>query len=230
MLLLLKVLPSTELVLRIDGGQRRTVYSGDLQNQVSRFFSPSATAIQLNKYYVIVIARDTYLTVILLLFITTVIRLNQFTSPVVEMGRHELYAELPFVAVLGLQKQERRLSMAWSNAAALLEDEELETNALITSDEKSGMEDPNYEKDERVRRMSVILLDDLEGTDGVYLTLPLVVAVMIASMFTFNGKVVHIPVLSLWRVVFLCAIVFANEYSMYFPPFQLQYNCQLGTT
>lgn len=134
------------------------------------------------------------------------------------------------MAVLGLQKQERRLSMAWSNAAALLEDEELETNALITSDEKSGMEDPNYEKDERVRRMSVILLDDLEGTDGVYLTLPLVVAVMIASMFAFNGKVVHIPVLSLWRVVFLCAIVFANEYSMYFPPFQLQYNCQLGTT
>lgn len=179
----------------------------------------------------IVIARDTYLTVILLLFITTVIRLNQFTSPVVEMGRHELYAELPFVAVLGLQKQERRLSMAWSNAAALLEDEELETNALITSDEKTGMEDPkNYEKDERVHRMSVILLDDLEGTDGVYLTLPLVVAVMIASMFAFNGKVVHIPVLSLWRVVFLCAIVFANEYSMYFPPFQLQYNCQLGTT
>lgn len=115
------------------------------------------------------------------------------------MGRHELYAELPFVAVLGLQKQERRLSMAWSNAAALLEDEELETNALITSDEKTGMEDPkNYEKDERVHRMSVILLDDLEGTDGVYLTLPLVVAVMIASMFAFNGKVVHIPVLSLF--------------------------------
>ena len=134
------------------------------------------------------------------------------------MGRHELYAELPFVAVLGLQKQERSLSMAWSNAAALLEDEELDSTALITSDEKTGMEDPkNYEKDERVRRMSVILLDDLEGTDGVYLTLPLVVAVMIASMFTFNGKVMHIPLLSSESGVSLHNFMFANEYSMYSP-------------
>ena len=104
------------------------------------------------------------------------------------MGRHELYAELPFVAVLGLQKQERSLSMAWSNAAALLENEESDKALMLSTMKEEGMD--FNEKEERVRRMSVILLDEMEGTDGVYLTLPLVVAVTIASMFTFNGKVV----------------------------------------
>lgn len=106
------------------------------------------------------------------------------------MGRRELYAELPFVAVLGLQKQERSLSMAWSNAAALLENEEscnASMDMMLSSSTTEKPLDPN-EKEERVRRMSVILLDEMEGSDGVYLTLPLVVAVMIASMFTFNGK------------------------------------------
>ncbi len=90
------------------------------------------------------------------------------------------------MAVLGLQKQERSLSMAWSNAAALLEDEESDKSLMLSTMKEEGM-DPN-EKEERVRRMSVILLDEMEGTDGVYLTLPLVVAVTIASMFTFNCK------------------------------------------
>ena len=90
------------------------------------------------------------------------------------------------MAVLGLQKRERSLSMAWSNAAALLENEESDKALMLNTTKEEGM-DPN-EKEERVRRMSVVLLDEMEGADGVYLTLPLVVAVTIASMFTFNGK------------------------------------------
>lgn len=105
------------------------------------------------------------------------------------MGRHELYAELPFVAVLGLQKKERSLSMAFSNAAALLESQESDNVSMLPTSE-NGM-DPN-DKEERVRRMSVILMDEIEGTDELYLTVPLVAAVMIASMFTFNCKLVPI--------------------------------------
>ncbi|KAL3765039.1 hypothetical protein ACHAWU_009407 [Discostella pseudostelligera] len=99
------------------------------------------------------------------------------------MGRHELYAELPFVAVLGLQKKERSLSVAFSNAAALIENQESDIVSMLSTSENGTDRD---EKEERVRRMSVILMDEIEGTDELYLTVPLVVAVMIASMFTFN--------------------------------------------
>ena len=72
------------------------------------------------------------------------------------------------MAVLGLQKRERSLSMAWSNAAALLENEESDKALMLNTTKEEGM-DPN-EKEERVRRMSVVLLDEMEGADGVYLT------------------------------------------------------------
>jgi hypothetical protein len=115
-----------------------------------------------------------------------VVRFHCREAPL-EMGRHELYAELPFVAVLGLQKKERSLSLACSNLAAELDNEESE-NYLISTTGK-GMD--QNEKEKRVRQMSVVLMDEMEGMDGVNLTLPLVVAVLIASLYAFNCESSH---------------------------------------
>mmetsp|Transcript_11702 Transcript_11702/g.28761 ORF Transcript_11702/g.28761 Transcript_11702/m.28761 type:complete len:698 (-) Transcript_11702:140-2233(-) len=99
-----------------------------------------------------------------------------------EMGRHELYEELPFLAVPGLQKKEHNLSVAFSSYAAALDT--LETEEYYKSTTGKGM-NPE-EKEQRLSRMSLLLLDELEA-DAITVTTPLIFAVLIASMLMFNA-------------------------------------------
>ena len=97
------------------------------------------------------------------------------------MGRHELYEELPFLAVPGLQTKEHNLSVAFSSYAANLD--ALETDEYLASTTGKGL-NPE-EKEQRLSRMSLLLLDELESDAGA-VTAPLLFAVVISSLSTFN--------------------------------------------
>ncbi|KAL7533628.1 hypothetical protein ACHAXR_005359 [Thalassiosira sp. AJA248-18] len=99
-----------------------------------------------------------------------------------EMGRHELYNSLPFVAVPGLQRKEHNMSIAFSSFAALLDNAETEEHMVSTTGK--GMKPE--EKAKRASRMSMMLLDELEGSEGVSVTMPLVFAVVVAASMAFN--------------------------------------------
>lgn len=89
-----------------------------------------------------------------------------------EMGRQELYVEIPFQAVFGLQRRERALSRAFADYAAHLDvDSAVEP---LTAAEKTS----------RLSRASMIILDELEFEAGV-VTLPLVFAVIVAAACQF---------------------------------------------
>ena len=98
----------------------------------------------------------------------------------IEMGRHELYEELPFLAIRGLQKKEHNLSVAFSSYAAALD--ALETDEYLAS---TGKPLNAEEKEKRLSQMSLLLLDELE-VDSTVVTTPLIFAVLIASMLMFN--------------------------------------------
>lgn len=98
------------------------------------------------------------------------------------MGRHELYQDIPFLAVPGLQKKEHSLSVAFSSYAAALDT--LETDAFLTSTTGHGL-NPE-EKEQKLSQMSLLLLDELEA-DATTVTTPLIFAVLIASLLMFNG-------------------------------------------
>eukprot|EP00970_Alexandrium_tamarense_P012913 scaffold3159_cov191-Alexandrium_tamarense.AAC.1 len=98
----------------------------------------------------------------------------------IEMGRHELYEELPFLAIPGLQKKEHNLSVAFSSYAAALD--ALETDEYLAS---TGKPLNAEEKEKRLSQMSLLLLDELE-VDATVVTTPLIFAVLIASMLMFN--------------------------------------------
>lgn len=83
------------------------------------------------------------------------------------MGRQELYKEVPFTAVFGLQGRERSLSMAFANYAAGLD-----------MHDQEGLSDE--EKNSRMSRASMIILDELEFEANV-VTMPLVFAIIVAS-------------------------------------------------
>jgi MFS transporter, SP family, solute carrier family 2 (facilitated glucose transporter), member 3 len=93
------------------------------------------------------------------------------------MGRMELYKEVPFTAVFGLQGKERRLSQAFANFAAELDyaaaGEDLTT--IVTPEEKQS----------RMSRASMIILDELEFEANV-VTMPLVFAIIVAAASQFN--------------------------------------------
>lgn len=95
--------------------------------------------------------------------------------------------------------------MACTRIAAELDSEESDNDLMTTTGK--GM-NPN-EKEQRVRRMSVVLMEEMEEADGDYLTLPLVVAVMIASLLTFNGTYVLLKIYSIIRCIYyllICSI------------------------
>lgn len=103
-------------------------------------------------------------------------------SPV-EMGRDELYKNIPFVAVPGLQRKEKNLSLAFSSFAAALDVQEADDFLLQSTGKGMG----EAEKEKRMSRMSMMMLDELEGEEGTSgATTPLVCAVLIASFLTFN--------------------------------------------
>ncbi|KAL7533654.1 hypothetical protein ACHAXR_005368 [Thalassiosira sp. AJA248-18] len=99
-----------------------------------------------------------------------------------EMGRHELYDELPFLAVPGLQKKEHSLSVAFSSYAAALDT--LEADQYMESTTGKGLN--SEEKERRLSAMSLLLLDELEA-DANTVTTPLIFAVLIASLLMFNA-------------------------------------------
>jgi hypothetical protein len=98
----------------------------------------------------------------------------------IEMGRHELYEDTPFLAIPGMQKKEHNLAIAFSSYAAALDT--LEEDEYIFS--TTGKHMSEEEKEKRTSRMSLLLLDELES-DAVTVTTPLIFAVLIACMSQF---------------------------------------------
>jgi len=98
-----------------------------------------------------------------------------------EMGRQELYEDIPFVAVSGLQKKEHSLSVAFSSFASAIDVLEQEKHLASTG---RGMKPE--EKEKRLSQMSLLLLDELEA-DAITVTTPLIFAVLIASLLMFNA-------------------------------------------
>lgn len=88
------------------------------------------------------------------------------------MGRLELYREVPFTAVFGLQRKERHLSRAFANYAAELD---------VTGQDNLSAE----EKTSRMSRASMMILDELEFEANV-VTMPLVFAIIVAAASQFN--------------------------------------------
>lgn len=100
-----------------------------------------------------------------------------------EMGRQELYRQIPFEAVFGLQQKERAVSQAFASYAA-----ELDTL------DQPGMTEA--EKKSHVSRASMMILDELEF-DANVVTMPLVFAVFVAAASQFlvgyNTGVMNAP-------------------------------------
>ncbi|CAB9524177.1 family 2, facilitated glucose transporter member [Seminavis robusta] len=100
-----------------------------------------------------------------------------------QMGRQELYQQVPFTAVFGLQKRERLVSQAFASYAAELD----------VKDQK-GLSDA--EKDSRRSQASLIILDELEF-DANVVTTPLVFAIIVAAASQFlvgyNTGVMNAP-------------------------------------
>jgi hypothetical protein len=88
-----------------------------------------------------------------------------------EMGRQELYQQVPFTAVFGLQKRERMVSEAFAEYASQLD---LQDQKDLTEEEKSN----------RRSQASLIILDELEF-DSNLVTTPLIFAIVAAAASQF---------------------------------------------
>ena len=100
-----------------------------------------------------------------------------------QLGRQELYEQIPFTAVFGLQKKERSLSRAFASYAA---DVDAASHANLSQ----------RDMESRRSRTSMIILDELEF-DAVLVTTPLVFAILVAvtSQFLvgYNTGVMNAP-------------------------------------
>eukprot|EP00934_Nitzschia_sp_Nitz4_P008087 Nitzschia sp. Nitz4//scaffold105_size73764//47107//49358//NITZ4_005678-RA/size73764-processed-gene-0.20-mRNA-1//-1//CDS//3329532453//8077//frame0 len=100
-----------------------------------------------------------------------------------QLGKQELYTQVPFTAVFGLQKSSRNLSQAFASYAA-----ELDVNT------QPGLSEA--EKELRSSRASMIILDELEQDSSV-VTTPLVFAIVVAAASQFlvgyNTGVMNAP-------------------------------------
>ena len=101
------------------------------------------------------------------------------------MGRQELYIEVPFQAVFGLQRNVRSISQAFALTAAEME---VHDSADLTEEERSA----------RMSRASMFIMDELEF-DANVVTIPLVFAIAVAAMCQFLVGYVR----PLCRMVFL---------------------------
>jgi len=99
-----------------------------------------------------------------------------------DMGRQELYQDIPFLAVPGLQKKEHSLSVAFSSFASAID--VLEQDKHLASTTGKGM-NPE-EKEKRLSQMSLLLLDELEA-DAITVTTPLISAVLASALLMFNA-------------------------------------------
>jgi len=109
-----------------------------------------------------------------------------------QMGRHELYENIPFTAVFGMQKKERNLARAFSSYAAELDMMEADQVAVATTKKHLS----SKELADRRSQASLILMDDFE-LDTVMATTPLIFAVLVAVMSQFlngyNAGVMNAP-------------------------------------
>lgn len=100
-----------------------------------------------------------------------------------EMGRQELYTQVPFTAVFGLQKRERDVSQAFASYAAELN---VDSHPELSEREKRKM----------TREASHVILDQLEHDTHV-VTTPLVFAIIVATASQFlvgyNTGVMNAP-------------------------------------
>jgi hypothetical protein len=100
------------------------------------------------------------------------------------MGRQELYREIPFTALFGLQRREHDVSQAFASYAAELD--VLDQKGLSAA-----------EKSLRMSRASMLILDELEF-DANVVTMPLVFAIVVAATSQFlvgyNTGVMNAPV------------------------------------
>lgn len=100
-----------------------------------------------------------------------------------QLGRQELYTQVPFTAVFGLQRKERQVSEAFAHYAAELD--------ISTQNDLS-----QEERDLRSSRASMIILDELEFEAQV-VTTPLVFAIIVAAASQFlvgyNTGVMNAP-------------------------------------
>jgi hypothetical protein len=101
------------------------------------------------------------------------------------MGRQELYKEVPFTAVFGLQRTERNISQAFANYAADLG---------VSKSDQVGLSAEDITT--RRSRASMMILDELEF-DATVVTLPLIFAVVVAAASQFlvgyNTGVMNAP-------------------------------------
>jgi hypothetical protein len=100
-----------------------------------------------------------------------------------QLGRQELYTQVPFTAVFGLQRKERSVSQAFASYAA---DLDIGSQQGLSEDEKFT----------RSSRASMIILDELEF-DASVVTTPLVFAIIVAATSQFlvgyNTGVMNAP-------------------------------------
>lgn len=100
-----------------------------------------------------------------------------------ELGRQELYSQVPFQAVFGLQHKERQISHAFADYAANL-------------DVASAKDLSDKEKTLRQSQASMTILDEIEF-DAQVVTTPLVFAIIVASTCQFlvgyNTGVMNAP-------------------------------------
>jgi SP family facilitated glucose transporter-like MFS transporter 3 len=108
------------------------------------------------------------------------------------MGRSELYEAVPFVAVPGLQKKERNLSLAFASFAANLDT--LEADDIVTKMTNEPLS--NAEKELHRSNANLLLLEELEA-EQIMVTIPLIFAVIAASASQFlvgyNTGVMNAP-------------------------------------
>ena len=99
-----------------------------------------------------------------------------------EMGRQEMYSQVPFLAIPGLQKKEREIASTFANFAA-----DLDVASTI------GLSD--MDKSIRHASSSMLILDEME--DAKVVTAPLIFTVIVvsASMFSvgYNTGVMNAP-------------------------------------
>jgi SP family facilitated glucose transporter-like MFS transporter 3 len=100
-----------------------------------------------------------------------------------QLGRQELYTQVPFTAVFGLQKREKSVAEAFANYAAELD---------VSSVQNLSGE----ERDIRASRASMMILDELEFEAKV-VTTPLVFAIIVAAanqfLVGYNTGVMNAP-------------------------------------
>eukprot|EP00546_Thalassionema_frauenfeldii_P003309 CAMPEP_0178932078 /NCGR_PEP_ID=MMETSP0786-20121207/22372_1 /TAXON_ID=186022 /ORGANISM="Thalassionema frauenfeldii, Strain CCMP 1798" /LENGTH=611 /DNA_ID=CAMNT_0020609239 /DNA_START=298 /DNA_END=2133 /DNA_ORIENTATION=- len=100
-----------------------------------------------------------------------------------ELGKLELYEQIPFHAVAGLQQKERAVSTAYADFAA---------EAGVGISAEGGQEDLSLRK----RNMSIIIRDEVE-LESTVITTPLVLAVILSAMCNFlvgfNTSVLNAP-------------------------------------